>query len=108
MIENRCVAIVIVFGKIKDIKEVKKNSQNVICPLCNEKFSIGVEFSITQTSNNDIYFPHIHLHGDPLHALICYINSELKIRNIGVIKSIEISRDSKTFAQLMKKWTNPY
>ncbi|MFW9878310.1 MAG: hypothetical protein ACFFG0_34950 [Candidatus Thorarchaeota archaeon] len=96
------------FGKIKDIKEVKQNSQKVICPLCSEKLEIGVEFIITQKINNEIYFPHIHLHGNPLHALICYMNSELKIRNIGVIKSIEISRDSNTFAQLMKKWTNPY
>ncbi|UCC19891.1 MAG: hypothetical protein JSV62_01030 [Promethearchaeota archaeon] len=67
-----------------------------------------MELNIAQKGNNEIYFPHIHLHGNPLHALICYMNSELKIRNMGVIKSIEISRDSETFAQLMKKWTNPY
>ncbi len=76
--------------------------------MCNEKIAIGVELNISRKSNSDIYFPHIHLHGDPLHAIICYINSELKVRNIGVIKSIEISRDSQTFRELMKKWTNPY
>ncbi|KKM72221.1 hypothetical protein LCGC14_1422720, partial [marine sediment metagenome] len=40
--------------------------------------------------------------------LICYVNKDLRVRNIGVIKSIEISRNSETFTQLMKKWTNPY
>ena len=58
--------------------------------------------------NTNLYKPHIYLHGNPLHALICYLNKELIIRNVGIIESIEISRDSKTFAQLMKKWTNPY
>ncbi|MFX1502766.1 MAG: hypothetical protein ACFFDH_17525 [Promethearchaeota archaeon] len=100
--------MVIVFGKIKDIKEVKRKSQKVVCPLCKHTLVIGVEFDITESPNIDIYFPHIHLHGDPLHALICYLNSELKLRNMGVIKSIEISRDSETFRQIMKKWTNPY
>jgi hypothetical protein len=67
-----------------------------------------VEVNITRELNSDIYFPHIHLHGDPLHGLICHINADLKMKNFGVIKSIEISRDSNTFSQLMKKWTNPY
>ncbi|MCK4687120.1 MAG: hypothetical protein KAT66_03255 [Candidatus Lokiarchaeota archaeon] len=52
--------------------------------------------------------PHIHVHGDPLHALICYFNTELNIRNVGVIKSIEFSRDSDTFRQMVRKWMNPY
>ncbi|MFX1500796.1 MAG: hypothetical protein ACFFDH_07515 [Promethearchaeota archaeon] len=69
---------------------------------------IGIELDIKDTSKDSIYFPHIHLHGNPLHALICYFNSKLRLRNVGVIKSIEISRDSETFGQLMKKWTNPY
>lgn len=76
--------------------------------MCRQVISLGVELNILDQPNSNIYFPHIHLHGDPLHALICYINSGLKLRNIGVIKSIEISRDSQTFAQLIKKWTNPY
>ncbi|MFX0105999.1 MAG: hypothetical protein ACFE75_10975 [Candidatus Hodarchaeota archaeon] len=102
------IKIVIVFGKIKDLEEVKQESQKVTCPVCRLIIFLGVEINILNKLNSNIYFPHIHLHGDPLHALICYINSELKLRNIGVIKSIEISRDSQTFAQLMKKWTNPY
>ena len=100
--------IVVVFGKIKDVKEVKQKAQKVICPFCNKVIVLGVEFNILNQPNSNIYFPHIHLHGEPIHALICFLNSELKVRNIGVVKSVEISRDSQTFAQLMKKWTNPY
>ncbi|MFX0001303.1 MAG: hypothetical protein ACFE9Q_11335 [Candidatus Hodarchaeota archaeon] len=84
------------------------SKKSIICPLCNKKITIGVEDFILKNRNRYVHFPHIHLHGDPLHALICYVNSNLDIHNIGIIKSIEISRDSKTFTQLMKKWTNPY
>jgi len=80
----------------------------VICPMCQQNIELGIELNVIREGKSPIYFPHIHLHGDPLHALICYINSELNVRNVGVIKSIEISRDSDTFSQLMKKWTNPY
>lgn len=73
-----------------------------------KKIELGIEYNILKQGNPNIYLPHIHLHGEPLHSLICYINSELKVRNIGVIKSIEISRDSETFSEIMKKWTNPY
>jgi len=90
------------------VKEVKRKARNIICPLCSERITIGIEVNITDKGNNNLHFPHIHLHGDPLHAIICYISRELKVRNIGIIKSIEISRDSATFRELMKKWTNPY
>jgi len=102
------ITIVIVFGKIKDVKEVKQKAQKVTCPMCQQVIFLGIEVNILDQSNSSIYFPHIHLHGDPLHGLICYLNSELKARNIGVIKSIEISRDLQTFAQLKKKRKNPY
>ncbi|MFX1365878.1 MAG: hypothetical protein ACFFCE_17345 [Promethearchaeota archaeon] len=76
--------------------------------MCQQSIDLGIELNIMKKKDTSIYFPHIHLHGDPLHALICYLNSELIVRNIGVIQSIEIARNSETFRQLMKKWTNPY
>ncbi|NVM34408.1 MAG: hypothetical protein HWN81_02355 [Candidatus Lokiarchaeota archaeon] len=76
--------------------------------MCQQSIELGIELNIINHGDSHIYFPHIHLHGNPIHALICYINSELNVRNVGVIKSIEISRDSETFGQFMKKWTNPY
>ena len=82
----------------------------VKCPECDKKVKIGVELEALEKQKNFkcIYFPHIHIHGNPLHGLLCYLNSELKVRNIGVIKSIEISRDSETLSQFLGKWMNPY
>jgi len=103
------ITIEIVFGKINNEKEVKKKIKKTInCPYCEEPVKIGIELGTLNTINTHIFFPHIHLHGDPLHALICYISPGLQVRNVSVIKSIEISRDSTTFSQMMKKWTNPY
>ncbi|MFX1504343.1 MAG: hypothetical protein ACFFDH_25510 [Promethearchaeota archaeon] len=97
------------FGKINKKEEVKKDVQKlIICPYCEEPVKIGIENNIINDTNRGIFFPHIHLHGDPLHALICYISPDFEVRNVSVIKSIEISRDSTTFSQIMKKWTNPY
>ncbi|MHA1281886.1 MAG: hypothetical protein ACTSQP_05210 [Promethearchaeota archaeon] len=97
--------------KIKDLGLIKQNVRNIHrCPLCGESINIGVELSILKQleSGERFPYPHIHLHGDPLHAMICYIDKNLTIRSIGVARSIEISRDSNTFGQIMKKWSNPF
>jgi hypothetical protein len=103
--------MVVVHGRIKDIGHVKKRVDRVVkCPKCNKEVNIGIELEVVKKriSLNNVYFPHIHLHGNPLHALVCYVNSELKLRNIGIIDSIEISRDSDTLKQFLEKWMNPY
>jgi len=105
------ISIEIIYGKIRDRNEVKQKSNNVItCPYCEQKIEIGIEIKDLAHAKDKkwLFFPHINLHGTPLHALICYMNSELEIRNMGVINSVEISRDSATFSQIMKKWSNPY
>jgi len=103
--------MVIVYGKIKDVDQVKKKVNRLIrCPKCSKEVEIGIELEIIKKfkSLSNVYFPHIHLHGNPLHALLCYVNSEIQLRNIGVIESVEISRDSNTLRQFLEKWTNPY
>jgi len=90
---------------------IKKNVKNIHkCPFCEEKIEVGVEIDTLNKIHEGDHFPyaHIHLHGNPLHAMLCYIDKNLTIRSTGVIKSIEISRDSATFNHLMKKWSNPY
>ena len=97
--------------KVKNAGEVKKTVDRFHqCPVCGKKIELGVELDVLIKANEEQYFPypHLHLHGNPLHAMLCYIDKDLKIRNIGKIKSIEISRDSETFSQIMKKWSNPY
>ena len=98
-----------VSSRIKNIDEMKQNPNNMHeCPLCGEKFEIGIENkTLIQLKERDYFpYPHIHLHGNPLHAMLCYIDANLCIRNVSVIRSIEVSRDSDTLSQIMKKWSN--
>ena len=103
--------MVIELDRIKKIGEIKQNAKNIhLCPQCGDKIEIGVEFETLKELNDISQFPypHIHLHGEPLHAMLCYIDKHMTIRSITVIKSVEISRNSETFMQLMRKWTNPF
>ena len=94
---------------MKDKNEIKYESKKkLFCPFCNQEITIGIELHVFKNIHSNINIPHIYLHGNPLHALICYINKKLVIRNIGIIKSIEISRDSETLNQIKRKWSNPY
>jgi hypothetical protein len=90
------------------LKEYIKNIQ--VCPLCKERIEIGIEKVTLKElfSYEKFPYPHIHLHGNPLHAMLCYIDKNLKVRSLGVIRSIEISRNFDTFKQFMRKWSNPY
>ncbi len=95
----------------EDFNEIKQNPNNLYeCPLCKEKIKIGIEFGTKKKLHDkkEFPYPHIHLHGDPIHGMLCYIDSDLKVRSIGIIESIEISRDSDTLNQIMKKWSNPF
>ena len=94
----------------EDIKELKQNPLNFYeCPICKKSFQIGIEYAIKEKAHDKKVFPypHVHLHGNPLHGMICYLDSHLRVRSIGSIESIEISRDSETLNQVMKKWANP-
>lgn len=91
--------------------DLKQNIKNVqVCPLYKERIEIGMETDILKelSEYEKFPYPHIHLHGNPLHAMLCYIDRNLNIRSIGVIKSIEISRNFDTFKQFLMKWSNPY
>ncbi len=95
----------------KDLGKIKQKVKQLhTCSLCNQKFEIGIELEVFNQLNGGEYFPypHIHLHGNPLHAMLCYLDKENNIRSCTIIKSIEISRDSETFGELMNKWSNPY
>ena len=93
------------------IGTLKQNVKNFhICPFCNKKVENGIEMDDLNQLNKEEYFsyPHLHLHGKSLHGIFFYIDQNLGIRSIVVIKSIEIFRESKTFSQTIKKWSNPF
>ena len=95
----------------EDIKEIKQNPNNFHeCPFCKEKIRIGIEHAIKRQLHDKSKFPypHLHLHGNPIHGMLCYIDSNLKVRSIGIIESIELMRNSDTLNQIMKKWSNPF
>ena len=98
-------------SQIKNAGEIKQAVKNFHrCPECGESIEIGVELdTLKQLEERSYYpYPHIHLHGNPIHAMLCYIDAQKCVRNVSVIKSIELSRDSETFSQMVKKWSNPF
>lgn len=96
--------------ELESIKDLKQNPKNFYeCPICKKLIKIGIEYAIKMKlkDENKVLYPHIHLHGNPLHGMVCYLDSHFKVRSISSIESIEISRDSDTLNQVMKKWSNP-
>ncbi|MHA1519982.1 MAG: hypothetical protein ACTSRK_07335 [Promethearchaeota archaeon] len=76
-------------------------------PICGEMLRFGIEPEIIEKA--EFYpFPHIILHGSPLHAIIAYVDAELKVRAIESSPSIEILREGATFNSLLQKWSNPF
>lgn len=77
------------------------------CPVCQEEIQFGVELGFLENVERYPY-PHVILHGNPLHVLVVYIDADFRIRGIETAQSIEIQRNSETFSQIVKKWSNPY
>ena len=84
----------------------KKIRMSHRCPVCAKRIKFGVERTILE--NTDKYpFTHIVLHGNPVHALIAYIDANMTVRGIEASQSVEISRDGDTFGQILRNWSNP-
>jgi hypothetical protein len=69
-----------------------KNSHK--CPACNETINISVNSKLLSKIEKENKFPytHLHIHGEPLHAMLCYIDSDLRVRSIKIIESLEIQK----------------
>ena len=78
-----------------DFKKHSNLSQK--CPICNKKIQFGVEFGFLENAKRYPY-PHMILHGNPLHALIVYIDADLRIRGIETAQSIEIQKNVEIFS----------
>jgi hypothetical protein len=77
------------------------------CPLCKKKIQIQVDFNNLEQSYGKVegVLPHIVLHGNPLHAMLCYVDTHLAVRGKGYVASIGISKDSSTYQQLIRLWS---
>lgn len=94
---------------IKEKENMKPISRKIFkCPFCGLLIEIDVDHtSFTRCMNeNHFLYPHLHVHGRPLHGALCYLDPNMAIRNIEIIRSIEIFRSSDIFQQLLNKWLN--
>ena len=78
------------------------------CPLCKKKIQIKIQFDQLeqQYGASGGVIPHIILHGNPLHAMLCYVDRHMAVRGKGYIVSIVISRDSNTYQQFVRLWSH--
>ena len=78
------------------------------CPLCKKKIQIKVQFELLeqQYGASGGVIPHIIIHGNPLHAMLCYVDRHMAVRGKGYIVSIGIPRDSNTYQQFVQLWSH--
>ncbi len=93
------------YNRIQEIKTTSKFARQ--CPQCGELITFGIEQQDLEAQKN-FPFPHVILHGNPIHCLIVYVDANFKVRGTESASSIEITRDQATFGQLIKKWSNPF
>ncbi len=63
-----------------------------ICPYCGQKFKIEIDkekIGFKEKSGSGMYY-HLYLHGNPKHGILCFLDANLTIRSLQVIKSLEI------------------
>ena len=77
------------------------------CPICQAKISFKIEQKFFENASH-YPFPHVFLHGNPIHALIAYVDKDHKVRGFESVKSVQLHRDSTTFTQLLQKWSDPF
>ena len=96
-------------SKFRRSKSITKKVINVHkCKLCGVEVRVQIDSKeLEQISSDDEFpFPHLHLHGKPLHAMLCYVDKQGVVKSSGFIKSIEILRNSETFQELTKKFSS--
>ncbi|MHA1520860.1 MAG: hypothetical protein ACTSRK_11820 [Promethearchaeota archaeon] len=60
----------------------------VECPICHESIEHKIDPS---TLKNEKFYPvpHLILHGNPIHAIILYIDAKGKVRAVESVKSVQ-------------------
>ncbi|MFX0032547.1 MAG: hypothetical protein ACFE8E_07105 [Candidatus Hodarchaeota archaeon] len=78
------------------------------CKHCSLLIEIELDSKVLKQfeKKDQFIIPHLHIHGSPLHGVLCHFDLNGDIRNIEVIKSISISRESNTLQQILDKWSN--
>ena len=76
--------------------------------MCKKKIQIKIQFDQLeqQYGASGGVIPHIILHGNPLHAMLCYVDRHMVVRGKGYVVSIGIPRDSNTYQQFVRLWSH--
>ncbi|MFX1276689.1 MAG: hypothetical protein ACFFBP_09645 [Promethearchaeota archaeon] len=97
--------------EIQNKRKQWQNSRNANeCPICHKKIEVDIDLFMMEKilENKSGVYPHLVLHGNPLHGMIIYIDKHMNIRSVSSIESMEISKDSETCQQLLEKCPEPY
>jgi|SRR5271157_865167 len=74
------------------------------CDICHQVFKVQV--SAAEMADAKRYpFAHLILHGNPIHALVVYVDKHGSVRGSESSQSIQIDRTSATFQELVKWWS---
>ena len=74
------------------------------CDICHQVFKVQV--SAAEMVDAKRYpFAHLILHGNPIHALVVYVDKQGAVRGSESSQSIQIDRTSATFQELVKWWS---
>ncbi|MBD3187372.1 hypothetical protein GF325_11125 [Candidatus Bathyarchaeota archaeon] len=90
--------------RYRDLPRVTSLRFPTRCAVCGREFKVHV--SKSEMENAKAYpFPHIILHGNPIHAHIVYVDKHGSVRGGGSSTSLQIDKTSATFQELVKWWT---
>ncbi len=94
--------------KSPSVHPLKQETRHPVkCPVCGETIKIGVEDKY-EPEGGRYPFPHIVLHGNPLHALVAYIDKHGNVRGVEASGSVEIKQGQAVLSDLLAKWSNPF
>ncbi|MHA1682421.1 MAG: hypothetical protein ACTSUE_15900 [Promethearchaeota archaeon] len=74
------------------------------CSVCGQEFKVHVT-SMMLDEAPSYPFPHVILHGSPIHAHVVYIDKQGRVRGGMSSTSLQIDKTSSTFQELVKWWT---
>ncbi len=77
------------------------------CPICGESLSVAVELSTIQKATHFPY-PHVLIHGNPLHALIVYLDADFQARDEQGCEAVNLNLIAPSFNECLLKWSNPF
>ncbi len=88
--------------------ELRKSAKmSTLCPICGEKVLVAVELS-TIAKTVHFPYPHIVIHGSPLHAVIIYLDADFQAHDEQGCENVNLNLVASSFSECLMKWSNPF